>query len=511
MGYGRGSVTRVRTRGGPRYRVRIPDGRGGYISAGTYASREEAERMRDACLDERDAGGSLAQTVEQYGQRVLDRWELSGKRSITSDRGRWRQLVSRAPWIDAPVDAVTRAAVRDWCRGLVRAEGRRSDGAGGTVSTGRPVSHQTIKHALGLVRRVFAEAVEDGLLTENPALDVKPPPVSEPAGEGTYLSVDEIEALFALELPAEQRAVLSVAIFAGLRLGELAGLRWEDVRLGDYPHLLVRRSWDGAPKTRSSTRPVDLIPRAHAELRAWWEHQGRPDMGLVWPSPSGRVYSRGYDWGWEGKVTERVCYLGLRRRAGILRHVRFHDLRHTCASHLVMGTWGYAWRLEWVQRLLGHTSVTVTERYGHLDPSRTRAAAAATKPDADLTPPVSPPPAKYPESLAGGEEFESPSFGSGGPRQPPESLSFSPCSQVADRFAADLLERAARGDTIPDELITALASSVVSSEPVRLALQLAAGDSGDPHRLRQALRLARAVSAVPDIPDKNDMAPSYTP
>lgn len=493
MAYGQGSITQVRTRAGIKYRVRVPDGRGGYISAGTYATRDEAERMRDAVLDERDGAGSLAQTVEEYGQRVLDRWELAGKRSVASDRGRWRQLVSRAPWIDSPVDAVTRAAVRDWSRGLVRAEGTRSDGAGGTVSTGRPVSHQTIRHALGLVRLVFAEAVEDGLITANPAADVKAPPVSEPAGEGTYLSAEEIEALFRMELPAEQRAAFAIAIFAGLRLGELAGLRWEDVRLGDYPHVLVRRSWGGALKTRSSNRTVDLIPRAHDELSAWWEHRGRPTTGLVWPSPRGRVYARGYDWGWESKPTARVCYLGWRRRAGITRHVRFHDLRHTCASHLVMGTWGHAWPLEWVQRLLGHTSVTVTERYGHLDPRRTRAAAAATRPDADLTRPSDATPPKSPESLAGGMRFERMTFGSGGRGQAPESLSNPPPSQVSVRFATDLLERAAYGSPIPDELITALASSVISSEPVQLAFRLASGDVDDPHRLRTALRLAQAV------------------
>lgn len=37
---------------------------------------------------------------------------------------------------------------------------------------------------------------------------------------------------------------------------------------------------------------------------------------------------------------------GWKQRARIARHVRFHDLRHTCASQLVMGTWGRGWRIE---------------------------------------------------------------------------------------------------------------------------------------------------------------------
>jgi len=46
--------------------------------------------------------------------------------------------------------------------------------------------------------------------------------------------------------------------------------------------------------------------------------------------------------------------------------VRWHDLRHTCASSLVAAWWGPAWRLELVREVLGHSSITVTERYAHL-------------------------------------------------------------------------------------------------------------------------------------------------
>jgi integrase len=51
-----------------------------------------------------------------------------------------------------------------------------------------------------------------------------------------------------------------------------------------------------------------------------------------------------------------------RSAAAIRSEVRFHDLRHKCASHLIMGTCGSAWRLEEVQVVLGHASRTTTER-----------------------------------------------------------------------------------------------------------------------------------------------------
>jgi integrase len=52
--------------------------------------------------------------------------------------------------------------------------------------------------------------------------------------------------------------------------------------------------------------------------------------------------------------------------AGISRRVRWHDLRHSFASSLVAGLWGRPWRLEEVCKVMGHSSITVTERYAHL-------------------------------------------------------------------------------------------------------------------------------------------------
>ena len=59
-------------------------------------------------------------------------------------------------------------------------------------------------------------------------------------------------------------------------------------------------------------------------------------------------------------------------RSGGKRPVRWHDLRHTCASSLVAGWWGHAWRLEEVKEVLGHSSIVVTQRYTHLSRSEIR-------------------------------------------------------------------------------------------------------------------------------------------
>jgi integrase len=66
------------------------------------------------------------------------------------------------------------------------------------------------------------------------------------------------------------------------------------------------------------------------------------------------------------------------RIAGLGRRVRWHDLRHTCASFLVAGWWGRRWSLEEVKELLGHSSIKMTERYAHLAESALQRAARET-------------------------------------------------------------------------------------------------------------------------------------
>ena len=76
---------------------------------------------------------------------------------------------------------------------------------------------------------------------------------------------------------------------------------------------------------------------------------------------------------------------GVSQRSGIARNVRWHDLRHTCASSLVSGWWGRQWTLSEVCELLGHGSVTTTERYAHLADTVLKQAARETSPRPRVT------------------------------------------------------------------------------------------------------------------------------
>ena len=179
-------------------------------------------------------------------------------------------------------------------------------------------------------------------------------------------------------IPETERRVYAVAVYTGLRQGELWALDWSDVRLDGVPEVTVRRSHGGATKT-GKVRRVPLLPGAVRALSSVPEGER---VGLVFPRSGGRRRLPSDDARWSPQArhvrtdgtASPVC--GYRERAGISRRVRFHDLRHTCASHLLMGTWAQPLTLPEVAQWLGHSSVRMTERYAHLCPDRLAARVA---------------------------------------------------------------------------------------------------------------------------------------
>jgi integrase len=168
-----------------------------------------------------------------------------------------------------------------------------------------------------------------------------------------------VKLLGCLDVSPEQRRIFAVAIFTGLRQGELWGLRWSDV---DIPRAEIRvaKSYD-QPTKGGRVRRVPLLEPALEALKA----QPRR-CSLVFPLPDSQMRHRGDTAGFH-----EACV------AAKVRRVRFHDLRHSCGSHLVQGTWAptyidRALRLEEVRMWLGHRSIRTTERYAHHAPDSLR-------------------------------------------------------------------------------------------------------------------------------------------
>lgn len=366
-----GSISRERQRDGTyRYRPRLHV-EGVRVPLGLYDTREEAEEVLAAALEQRGARSS-GTTLRAWGASWLEDRERGGEvRGIRKEASCWRAHVASTDLAAMPLRRIRRQHVVAWIRDLERAQPRRSV--------------QTIRHARRLVIGACEAAIDAGILAHNPARGARIRPEKRTTESWTWLRVDELARILALPvdetaprvgnggrkagtISAKQRSALVVAIYGGLRAGEMWGLRWRDVILDDArPHLVVRHSRDDATKS-GHLREVPLLAPALDALRRWRELAPGVGSALVWPGQGGACHVDGYDAGW-GRA---------RRLAGITRRVRWHDLRHTCASHLVQGTWGRVWSLAEVRDVLGHSSIKQTERYAHLCPGGIHDAARAT-------------------------------------------------------------------------------------------------------------------------------------
>ena len=145
-----------------------------------------------------------------------------------------------------------------------------------------------------------------------------------------------------------------LALATGLRRGELFNLRWEDIDFAGSS-LAVR----GGGAKSGQTRHVPLNSEAVNVLRRWQAQTGATG-GLVFPGRDGRRLDNIRS-AWEGVI-----------ETAKIEAFRFHDLRHTFASRLVMA----GVDLNTVRELLGHSDYKMTLRYAHLAPEHKAAAVA---------------------------------------------------------------------------------------------------------------------------------------
>jgi integrase len=242
------------------------------------------------------------------------------------------------------------------------------------------LSASTVRKIHDILRRGLAQAVDWHLTQRNVADVVVKPPRPVPK-EIVALSADETRRL--LDAAAEDRleALYVLAVHTGMRQGEMLALRWQDVDI-ENAVLSVRRTLTrrggkvafGEPKTKKSRRSIRLTPQAVDALRAHLERQLRDmeilgdhyqDQGLIFTTDTGAPIN-------PSNLRQR-SFTPLLKRAG-LPHMRFHDLRHTCATLLL----SRGVHPKFVQELLGHATIAITlDTYSHVMPSMGDATAKA--------------------------------------------------------------------------------------------------------------------------------------
>jgi integrase len=210
----------------------------------------------------------------------------------------------------------------------------------------------------------YAAALKDPWLVRVPKF--KKPKISSLGRDYSFLRTDEEIDRFLRAAREEGEmvyALYSTAIRTGMRAGELAGLEWADVNF-DQRLIVVQRSFEGLTKS-GEVRVVPVLDVLLPELRAWrLRHPGRlvfanRDGGML--APSGRIFQEVLHRVLErGEFSNRIGSNGKARR-----YITFHGLRHTFASHWMMKS-GDLFKL---QRILGHQSIAMTDRYAHLAPA----------------------------------------------------------------------------------------------------------------------------------------------
>jgi len=211
------------------------------------------------------------------------------------------------------------------------------------------VKKSSVDRNLQVLRRFFNWCIEQGLAAENPMRRIKF--FRADTKRLRYLTEEEfvrlIEEASNVAKSPFLREAIELAVYTGLRRGNLLGLRWEWV---DWLNRVIR-----VPRTKSGKpHAVPLNATAYATLQRLWSARGE--------SPYVFAHAVGRSAGEAVQDLKKGFHTAI-DNAGI-EDFRWHDLRHTFASWLIMR--GASMRA--VSELLGHQSMQMTMRYAHLSP-----------------------------------------------------------------------------------------------------------------------------------------------
>lgn len=239
----------------------------------------------------------------------------------------------------------------------------------------RRVKASTVIHYHTVIHRALKYAVKIDVIPVNPASKIERP--RQDRFIGSFYNKDEVNQMFEVTRGTNLEIPVLLGTFYGLRRSEAVGLKWSAIDFNNNTlivrHTVTSFSIDGkeiihasdSTKNKSSMRTLPLVP-AFKEILLAAKEQQEINRKLC-----GRSYSKDY--------LDYVCVneLGVRIRPGYvttafpkllednnLRRIRFHDLRHSCASLLLANNVP----MKQIQDWLGHSDFATTANiYAHLD------------------------------------------------------------------------------------------------------------------------------------------------
>ena len=332
-------------------------------------TKKEAERAMHKVISDLEKGYYVTDdkiTVSEW----IDTWlevHITPNVSPTT-LSRYQGMIKR--YIDpllgkTQVQHLTTLAVQAWVNGLKT-----------SPSSGKEMSAATIKHTYHVLKGAMDKAVLAGIIHRSPCTGIMLPKGQKKAAV-IYNEV-QIKQLIQAAKGSDMELVIDMELCMGLRRGELLGLQWGDVDWENRQIHIVRnqvvvngKSVVKDPKTAAGTRAIDIPEQlvqklkrhraACAERRlAMGENYTVSDYIIV--HPDGKLVYPEY-------LSQLLTKL--QDKAG-LPHCRFHDLRHLCASIMLL----QGVNVKVAQERLGHKDITTTMNiYSHVLPSSAKEAA----------------------------------------------------------------------------------------------------------------------------------------
>ena len=293
---------------------------------------------------------SLSRAIDEFesdiaeARRFSPRTVLAYRTDLDRFAAFWEREFASESASKTPLSRIDTLAVRSYLASLHRA---------------RLASRSLARH-LSTLRSFFRWACREGHLAKNPARSLPSPRL--PKSLPRAMTLPDTERLLDADeegsFPERDRALFELLYATGLRVSEAAGLDLEDV---DFASRLLRVVGKGNKERiapfgeEAGDALAAYLPARAARRRHAGDDEGEPLF----------VNSRG------GRLTTRSMSRLLKRRlraAGLPTEISPHALRHTFATHLLEA----GADLRAIQELLGHASLSTTQKYTHLDAARLR-------------------------------------------------------------------------------------------------------------------------------------------
>ena len=336
-------IIEVKKKNGVSFRARIY-GVDGKLKSKTFPNRTLAKEWERRTLRDRDQQEATGLVVSDGGsfEEFTNRWfkEKVKVRLSSSTQTNYQRILKKHL---LPVF------------GMMKLRDIRVEHANQLVAKLKEDGHapKGINNILGVLLTILNDATEWQCLARNPLFRYRP--VKEPELHYDYWTAPEIQQFLNASIADPLFPVFLVAINTGMRRGELCALKWDRV---DFirNQIIVSRSLTryGLSETTKTGRKryVPISPIVRELLQKLMREQKGDfvfcDQEGV-PLDAHHLYRD---------------FHSSQKRAGFKRLIRFHDLRHTFASHFMMNG-GNIYDL---QKILGHASLEMTQRYAHMSP-----------------------------------------------------------------------------------------------------------------------------------------------